>query len=336
MLNKFLYLLAADIGGTHSRFGLFKLAQKQTKTLKKSPVAECLEEVWLPTQKANSLTELLHQAKRALINPARPTMLSLAVPAPVYDEICHAPNIPWPLSAEEALYSEAFSGAGARLVNDFVAQGYACLLPHILNLQAVLPGQPIENKPIALIGAGTGLGKATVLKGEKLSDFRVLPSEGGHAVFPFIGPAEQAFAAFFQQKLGVNELVGDNVLSGTGLEGLFLYHTGKALPASEISPLLPQHPMVMEWLARFYGRSCRNFALDTLALGGVYVTGGLASYVPGLLQHKTFAESFRHSHTQGDLLARIPVHHIGNRSSGLWGAAIYGALSFYNYAHSSR
>ena len=81
----------------------------------------------------------------------------------------------------------------------------------------------------------------------------------------------------------------------------------------------------MEWYARFYGRACRNYVLATLALGGLYITGGMALRVPAL-SHPAFAEEFHNSLAQERLLRNIPVFHVRKPEAGLWGAALYGLL----------
>jgi glucokinase len=81
----------------------------------------------------------------------------------------------------------------------------------------------------------------------------------------------------------------------------------------------------VEWFARFYGRACRLYALHTLALGGVYITGGMALRLP-VLTHPAFAEEFRHSAAHRPLLEKIPVWHVRKPQAGLWGAALYGLL----------
>jgi len=80
----------------------------------------------------------------------------------------------------------------------------------------------------------------------------------------------------------------------------------------------------LTWASRFYGRVCRNYALETLSLGGVYIAGGVAAKIPQLLKHRAFEDEFRSSSTMSDILKNIPVFLITNEESGLWGAAFLG------------
>ena len=77
-------------------------------------------------------------------------------------------------------------------------------------------------------------------------------------------------------------------------------------------------------MARFYARACRNYALQVLARGGVYIAGGVAAKAPVLVTHPEFEAEFRRSPTMAHLLAKIPVFLNRNEESGLWGAALAG------------
>ena len=77
-------------------------------------------------------------------------------------------------------------------------------------------------------------------------------------------------------------------------------------------------------MARFYGRICRNLALQFLAFGGVYIAGGVAAKTPNLVMHPEFKREFCSSKTMGHVLEKIPVSLNSNQESGLWGAALQG------------
>jgi len=66
-----------------------------------------------------------------------------------------------------------------------------------------------------------------------------------------------------------------------------------------------------------------------MALGGLYVTGGVAARIP-VLNHPAFLESFWDSKNMEGLLRDVPVFHIRSQRAGLWGAAAYGMM------HSAR
>jgi len=77
-------------------------------------------------------------------------------------------------------------------------------------------------------------------------------------------------------------------------------------------------------IARFYGRVCRDFALNTLCFGGLYISGGLAARNPEIIYHPCFIEEFFACEKMSHILKQIPIYHIKNQDIGLWGAAFYG------------
>jgi glucokinase len=321
------FLLAADIGGTNSRFALFEVKDSPAAL----PDLELVRELWLPTARYNGFADLARDLQlpdgSPFVPPGTP-LASLGIAGPVRDGACEPPNISWTIRTDEA--AAVLDIPAVLLVNDFVAQGYACLLAALkiqmrtaLEIAELYAGKK-SGAPYALVGAGSGCGKALVLPEARM----VLPSEGGHAEFP-LRKDEEAFANLLRDSLGESITV-DMVASGDGLRLLFALHCGEYLPPAEIcSRLSPPRTLAeQETLSRFarlYGRVCRNYVLDAMALGGLYVTGGIAMRVP-VLEHPAFLESFRDSPHMAHLLRDVPVFHIRSQRVGLWGAAAYGIM----------
>lgn len=364
------FFLAADIGGTFSRFALFRIEQDAESVSGQVLTLVPESRIKLATSAASSFVDLLerlgaeHTPGGYTLLPAGPRPdyeivgAAMAAPGPVERGHCRAANIRWELDKRDI---EAVFGVPGRLVNDFAAQAHASLFPGLLGLHCVISGTAKGHSPVALVGAGTGLGHALLLPEPDLPAHprkfyagnaeeaagalrlppehgshaafaalhrRVLPSEGGHTVFGFVGEAEAEFEAFARKRSGRAEVIGDMAVTGYGLSMLQAFHasprndSGELLPPPEISKLIDKHPVALEWFARFYGRACRNFALSTLALGGVYLSGGMLSHLPGLLGHPAFAAEFTFSETKGYLLKDIPVFWVSNQDAGLWGAAV--------------
>jgi glucokinase len=334
-------ILAADIGATNSRFALFT-AEPDDET---RPLLKLERELWLAVAQYPDFSAALdalqtgREGGAPFLDPTRPPDMAVLAPAgAVVGDVCQMSNCPWVVRGADA--RQHLGIAQAFVINDFEAQAYACLLPDDVDTRPVLPGQARPGAPQAVIGAGTGLGKALILPGkaesspnesrrqrlERFAEARVLPSEGGHEEFPFVGEAEHAFAAFAATRFPERRLYADYVVSGPGLAAIVAFHTGRDLPPPEAAAEAGRHPFVLEWFARFYGRACRNYALNTLALGGLTITGGMALRLPAL-DHPAFAAEFHlNAPYQRRLLEKIPVQHMRSPRAGLWGAALYGLV----------
>ena len=336
-------ILAADIGATNCRFALFQAEPDDPAR----PVLALLRERWLPAAEYAEFRHVLRFLCEAGSNaflPGKndtPALAVLAPAGPVQGDSCRVSNLPWLIRSSDVQAELGIQDVF--LLNDFAAQAYSCLLPEQIEAVPLLPGTPVPGAPLAVAGAGTGFGQALLLdagedvpgarsasasKAALLSRLRraqVLPSEGGHCDFPFTGKEEFAFAEFVRQSAGIDRVVGDTLASGSGLAHIFAFLTGERLSPAEVTGRIDSCPQALEWFARFYGRICRNYVLSTLALGGLFITGGMALRVPAL-SHPAFAREFHLSAGQGELLRAVPVHHIRNPQAGLWGAALYGLL----------
>ncbi|MDR2161927.1 MAG: glucokinase, partial [Desulfovibrio sp.] len=154
---------------------------------------------------------------------------------------------------------------------------------------------------------------------------RILPSEGGHAEFPFLDGEEENFAAWLRRETGRRRLIGDMVVSGSGLGHLFAFSSGRRLPDAQASGAALDRPDILDSFARFYARACRDFVLETLALRGLFITGGLALRLP-VLNRPAFLAEFRDSAAHSRLLEQVPIRQVLEPSAGIWGAALLGAL----------
>ena len=194
-------VLATDIGGTHSRFALFRVTPPADGV---SPCAvQMLRRVTFRTAEHNNTGELFARLFKDGSEPALLTRAkngrtaeglaaaTLAIPAatkgrspfraPTPGECCPCANIDWPIC-----WSEAYEVLGIdtiHMINDFTAQGFACAaLPESLEAEPVRSGTPYEASPLSLFGAGTGFEQCLILPGPAPVIF---PAEGGHNLFPF-------------------------------------------------------------------------------------------------------------------------------------------------------
>ena len=309
-------ILAADIGGTNSRFAHFNVEEGGKLTLAGVK--------WLPTKDADSFNSLIEQLKSSdfSLPPDQADIAVFAVAGPVeHGSYSAPPYISWDIDISDA--QKKLGIKNSVLINDFVAQAYACRSPVGKASREIIQGQIVTDAAVAVIGAGTGLGKAVLLP-DGNGGFLAAPSEGGHAYFPFISGQECEFQRFLMKKLSEKHITGNLVVSGKGLSHIHWFLKEEYLKPEDVAKTFSTESDTLAWAARFYGRVCRDYALLTLSLGGLYIAGGLAAKIPELVTHEEFKREFHSSSTMGHLLRKIPVFLITDENSGLWGAAFLG------------
>ncbi len=310
------HILTADIGGTNSRFAYFQTDNGNNLTL--------VETQWLRTHDARSFAHLLDQLGETSFSlaPEDSDVAVFAVAGPVEGgQICTPPNISWSMDLERDT-----KGIGLKqrmLINDFVAQAYACRSPIIESAREIIPGQVIAEATLAVIGAGTGLGQSALVPDGR-GGYAPVPSEGGHISFPFQHPQEWDLMRFLLDATGRAYITAETVVSGSGLSLVHQFLTGETREPAEVSASLTPESETLRWMSRFYARVCRNYALQVLARGGLYIAGGLAANVPDLVTHAEFTAEFRSTETMEHILGKLPVFLNSNEESGLWGSAVVG------------
>lgn len=306
-------VLAGDIGGTNSRFALFP-AHVWGQDISETAM------ISLPTGDFASFADLLAELPRGLgASATRVKAAAVAVAGPVLrGRFCSPPNISFTLDLDTL--PPGLLPERSQLLNDFTAQALGCLEEPEAELVTALGGPFDSGQTQAVIGAGTGLGKAVLLP-DGCGGRLVLPSEGGHAAFPFVGRDEADFEAFVLARTGEPYARWETVVSGSGLALAHAFLTGENLTPAQVSAKVGENDPTAAWFARFYGRACRDWALETLPLGGLFVCAGVAAKNLWAVRHRAFADEFRRSHTHEKLLCGMGVRLVRNELAGLRGAA---------------
>src|SRR6202521_2245748 len=265
----------------------------------------------------------------------RPRYAAFGVSGPVVAGRSSITKLPWTI--DERMVSRTLKIPRVRVQNDFVAAALG--IPYLTARQVVTvsEGEGEPGGPMALIGAGTGLGQAAVWR----SRGRVegLPSEGGHADFGPRTPREDRLVRFVRARFG--RASRDRLLSGEGLAHVydFLKEDGAAPESARVARAFeeedraavisrfglesddPLCALALATFAAIYGSEAGNLALQYRATGGVYVAGGIAARILPALRTATFLDAFRSKPPMAELLARIPVRIVRDPRLGLFGAA---------------
>jgi glucokinase len=265
----------------------------------------------------------------------RPRAAAFGVAGPVRDGRAVITRLPW--SVELRSLTRRLRPARVALLNDFVAAalGLSRLSPR--RIAPLLPGRPEPGGPIGLIGAGTGLGQAVLVRTDGATV--VLPSEGGHVEFGPRDEREDRLVAFLRRRSG--RVSRDRILSGEGLGHLYDFlalERGRPAPptlaralaggdrAAAISrfALAGRDPVCRDALSLFvsiYGSEAANVAMQYQATGGVYIAGGIAPKILPAMRHRVFRDSFRRKPPMEEFLAGIAVRVVLDPRLPLLGAA---------------
>lgn len=314
-------ILAADIGGTNCRLGLFRLAKNKLAMEKTS---------WVETGTIAQAESLMTAFERELdMSPDKADMISVAIAGPV-DEctVGHLSN--GNLHLDFAKFNE--KSKKFFLINDFMAQAYAVLSPEGEKAKHVNgPKKAAKDGVRAVIGAGTGLGQAMLVpldgsRKDRPTEWVAVASENGHSAFPYVNGAENDFHTFLRTKLKIPYGTGDETVTGRGLAALHEFLTGvKLTPAQVGGQALSHDTPTLKWFSRFYARACRNWILSTMCEGGLWIAGGIASQNPLLITSDYFNDELYNapyrSKSWDDFLHSVPIYLMEDTNSGLWGAA---------------
>ena len=313
----------ADIGGTNCRLAEFECAD--SKSLNSSAPDSGFQ---LTTQshlnlrrEYNTQTASIDNAEKLFQNfqdnfgPKTEEVvgLGIAVAGPVNNNRVKLTN--GSLSFDGKQVAADFGFAHVLILNDFLAQAYACL--EDLDTECINEKTKPTRAVRAILGVGTGLGCATLVPYGQ-NDWLALPSEAGHIQCPF-EKEERTYADWLKSKLKKNVIEAEDVLSGRGLQNLHTFMTGKVEEPKQVLAATGESS-TQYWWSGFYGRFCRILALTVLPLGGLWISGGISIKNPKLVRSEAFANEFNLSDTVLKNTS-IPLFLFKNEQVGLYGCA---------------
>jgi glucokinase len=325
-----LRVLSGDIGGTKTRLAVFNVTGTQLN---------CVAERSYPSRDFATLHAIIEDFLDA--GTARLDAACFGIAGPVRDNTVDVTNLPWRISADEI--TARFGFPRVVLLNDLEANAWGvCALAdkdfHTLNI-----GVENSDGNAAIIAAGTGLGEAGMYRdGGRHHPFA---TEGGHADFSPGSELEIELLRFLADRYG--HVSWERLLSGPGLLNIhdFLVHHRRHTvprwlrdelqaddPAAAISRAAQsgRDALCEEALALFvhlYGVESGNLALKMMAIGGLYIGGGIAPKILDQLANGAFMDAFLAKGRMSRLLEQMPVRVILNERTALYGPAVYAGTS---------
>lgn len=319
-------ILAGDIGGTNTRLAVYdenyNVVGKQWK---------------FPTGKGEQLED---QVRTVLAKvKVKPTRACLAIAGPVIENVCLGTNIG--RRFDGAVIRKELGLESMTLINDLVANAAGVERLDDSEMVTILKGKKRKGTA-AMVSPGTGLGESVIIWDGV--HFRPFPGEGGHTRFAPTNEVEVDLLVYMMKTQKI--VTSEDLVSGKGMHHLlsFYQQRGLAVPKamqkkidatppekraaliteSALKKTSPAAIAAMETFVHLLGVEAANFALKTLAIGGVFIGGGIPPRILPLLQTNTFKKAFLTHPTMASMLKELPVRVILNDDTALEGAALYG------------
>jgi glucokinase len=333
-------LLAGDIGGTKTILRLVDAGDLHT-----------IAQETYPSGDFPDLVPLVQQFLFELHTPT-PQKACFAIAGPVVDNTAKLTNLTWFLHTDRL--KQELGIESMCLINDFAAVGYGIFGLSKQDLLTLQFGKHKLEAPIAIIGAGTGLGQGFLIK--QGNYYQVFPSEGGHGDFAPRNELEFQLLKYLLDKHDIQRVSVERVVSGQGIVAIYQFLRDRQVysespeiaeivrtwereagqmeksvdPGAAIGGAAVQGSdrLSVETLKLFvdiYGAEAGNLALKLLPYGGLYIAGGIAPKILPLLKNGNFLLNFSQKGRMRSILEDIPVHIILNQEVGLIGAALRAA-----------
>ncbi len=325
-------ILAGDVGGTKCNVGLF---------LQESRVLRSVFQRRLATRDYEGFEDLvedfLKQATAAdtIANRQAIGAAGFGVAGVVVEGRHYSENLPW--LVDSSALARKLNLKNIRLLNDLAATALSLERLSGNDLVPLNSGTAVSNATRAVIAAGTGLGEAILFwDGEK---YQVAAAEGGQADFAPRTEREIQLLGHLRRQLP--HVSCEEIASGRGFRRIHEFldpsigHESFASPGGNAAGEITERALAqscavcvetLQFWAEIFGGVTGNFALQTMALAGIYIAGGIAVKILPKLQDGAFLKAFCGASKLAPVLARIPITVVVNEDAPMIGAA-YAALS---------
>jgi glucokinase len=325
--------LIADIGGTYARFAL-EVAPGEFSRIASLRCADAgIDHVHRlpvlahagPTQAAQAYLDKLRDSLGQ--SYAAPRRAAFAVATALDGDRVELTNSHWSFSC--ARLQAELDLDTLLVLNDFEA--LALSLPRLGSTQLLSrqPLSPPAGGTLAVIGPGTGLGVAGVVR--TACGWTALSGEGGHATLAAADEFESALLAHVRAEF--SHVSAERLLSGIGLPVLrraVAGVQGVAAPPLSAEQIVerglvgddPLCALTLDHFCALLGGFAGNVALTLGARGGVYIGGGIVPRLGERFFDSRFRERFEAKGRFRAYLEKIPTPLITDTQAALTGAAL--------------
>ena len=311
--------LVGDVGGTNVRFAFAERTEQGTIELHHS------------ARYAVADFGHFYEAVRSYLDdmPIAPKRAAFALAGPKFNDRIQMTNAPWIVSEDELTTEFGFDEAV--ILNDFVAMANGATVIPDDGFQVLIEGKVNYNKPVAVMGPGTGLGMACILPGSPGSGgLRIVPTEGGHTAFSPRSELEDAVLAYWRGK--TDFVSAEQLISGPGLFRLYeaLCHirgermictkSEEIIAAGEANPQSAARQTVLTF-CDMLGTFAGNATVTLGAWGGIVLAGGVSRHIAPFIAQSDFRERFKGRGPGSPFMDGVPVRLVQAHFVALYGAA---------------
>ncbi|QHI95550.1 glucokinase [Aristophania vespae] len=318
-------IVVVDIGGTHARFAIATVEDGKVVTLEEATTLKCAEHA--------SLALAWEAFGRKLGRPI-PNEAGIAIACPISGDILKMTNNPWVIQPSQL--AQRLNLNNFVVTNDFGAIGHAVAqigsdyMQHLCGPNIDLPNEGV----ISIIGPGTGLGVACVLR--QNGHYHVMETEGGHTDFAPLDSLEDRILVALRERF--RRVSVERIVSGPGLTNIYeviaelqdlpiTLKDNRLLWTTAIEGTDTMASAALERFCLSLGAVAGDIALTHKA-SGVVIAGGLGLRLAHTLPHSGFAERFVAKGRFEAMMSDIPVKIITHPQPGLYGAAAAYASKF--------
>ena len=215
------------------------------------------------------------------------------------------------------------------IINDLQAQGYALDFINPKDLETLIEGSHVATPRNTKLVCGMGTGFNVAIAYQSPFGTFVPASEYGHARITVANKNQKLIIENLEKNSSFVSY--ENVLAGLGLNRLdqVLNERSDRTPADILSAAEKgdlQAKEVGTQLAGFAGQAFGDFALMNMALGGVYLIGGVARAMLPYLKEENFKENFYERGNFSEIMKKISIHLVFDDYAALKGCANYSTI----------
>jgi glucokinase len=333
-------VIEGDIGGTNTNLCVAGIKNTSPNLLFSMRFKTSQLDSLLPAMK-----EVLRYAEQQYAISVKHACIGVAGVVSDKQDYARLTNASWDINAQE-LNDNTFL-QHIVIINDFQAAGFGINLldkngsDDIFLLREEKSVYESAHNTKVILGPGTGLGKSILVYDPEAQIYVPIPSEGGHSDFPPYDEDELSMVHSIKKQIGIESpLSYEELLSGRGLEHLYSFiRCCGVFPSTEYTDKIDgshdKPPLISEYRTKdktcsetfrrytcYFARCAKNFVLDTLATGGLYIYGGIAVKNREIFQSTGFFAEFERAFRRTEVLQHAPIYLVLNYDIGLEGACL--------------